>query len=64
MSEFGKKLIEALNERFGCKIENTRENQSDVDSLFSDLASDHGFGWCDDCDERMPDEPMRDESRD
>lgn len=62
--EFGKKLIEAVNQEFGTNIENTEENQSTIDSIFSDLAGDYGWGWCDDCEERMPDEPMRDESRD
>ena len=64
MNTFGKLLIEVINKKFKVDIPNTEENQSDIDSIFSNLASDAGWGWCDDCDERMSDEPRRDESRD
>ena len=45
MSETGKKLIDALNKEFKCKIENNKENQSNIESLVSNI-------YCDDCDER------------
>lgn len=63
MDEFGKALIEAVNKMFHVDIEVTEENASNMDSLFSNLASAAGFGYCPDCD-KIPDEPMRDESRD
>ena len=64
MNTFRKTLIEAINKAFKIDIPNTEENQSTIDSIFSDIASDAGWGWCDDCDERRSDEPTRDESRD
>jgi len=64
MDKFGKILIEAINKTFHTSIEVTEKNTSDMDSLFSDVASEGGFGYCSDCDKIMSDEPMCDESRD
>lgn len=52
MNKCGKELIEKLNKHFHTDIPVTEENASDIDSLFSDISSGHGYGWCGDCDKR------------
>ena len=64
MDEFGKTLIEAINKTFHTNIEVTEENTSNMDNLFSDLASSAGFGFCQDCDERRSDGSRHNEGYD
>ena len=68
MDELGKKLIEAINKSFEIKIPLTEETTKAMASVVSEFTDEiidgTDYGYCPDCDQRMPDEPMRDESRD
>jgi len=72
MDEMGEEIIKAINKRFGTMIEINEDNCKWFGNLIEKIAMDHideivegtEYGYCPDCDERMPDEPMRDESRD
>lgn len=57
MDKLGQELIEAINKVFGTKIPITEENAKTVSQLFGDIAQESDYGYCPDCDERMPDPP-------
>lgn len=45
------------------KVVDTPENRTTLDDIFDIYATDNDLGYCPDCDQRMSDEPQRDESR-
>lgn len=63
----GKRILDTLNETlFGNwdGLPDTAKNRTKAIDLFIALVEELGYGCCDECEERMPDEPLRDEGRD
>ena len=68
LDTLGRDLIFDINDKFKTDIQLTKETTENMRAIVSEhedmIMEDSEYGYCPDCDQKMPDEPMRDESRD
>ena len=64
MNKLGEQLIKTITVVFEVVIPLTEENAKKIADAVIDVIERNDYGYCPDCEQRIPDEPMRDESRD
>ena len=62
--KLGRAIIEALKKAFGLELEASELNCQILEDLFETIAREFDWNYCPDCDERIPDEPLRNEGYD